>query len=220
MRAAWNFIALVLSRFICQMLANFFWYWILKDCIKVQEKKRKVVVLCSRPQNKKNVKLGTSIVQRRLRNRDRCAKLLCFKSKPVAFLSFSLPSPSSLLKLLMYTDNLSAGRRKNGFCQERLKLVEARLQIASTHVVGSYANLFEQKKVFIREESLIPTGFLFWYTYMVGVSKFCTPLWPPWRLQKKTWPIPSLLRSHLNSTLGQQRPMINLRPCSRQKLYK
>ena len=129
--------------------------------MKVQEKKRKVVVLCSRPQNKKNVKLGTSIVQRRLRNRDRCAKLLCFKSKPIAFLSFSLPSPSSLLKLLMYTDNLSAGRRENGFCQERLKLVEARLQIASTHVVGSYANLFEQKKVFTREESRIPTGFLF-----------------------------------------------------------
>ena len=48
---------------------------------------------------KKNAKLGTSIVQRRLRNRDRRAKLLCFKSKPFAFLSFSCPSPSSLLKL-------------------------------------------------------------------------------------------------------------------------
>ena len=33
--------------------------------------------------------------------------------------------------------------------QERLKLVEARLQIAFTHVVGSYANLLEQKTVFI-----------------------------------------------------------------------
>ena len=48
---------------------------------------------------KKHVKLGTSIVQRRLKNRDRRAKLLCFKSKPFAFLSFSCPSPSSLLKL-------------------------------------------------------------------------------------------------------------------------
>ena len=124
------------------------------------------------------------------------------------------------LSSLMYIDYLSSGRRKNGCCQERLKLVEARLQIAFTHVVGSYANLFEQKKVFIREESRIPTGFLFWYPYMAGVSLFCTPLWRPWRLPKKTWPIPSLLRSHLNRTLGQQRPMINLRPCSRQKLYK
>ena len=30
---------------------------ILKDCIKVQEKKKKVIVLCSRPQQ--NMKLGT-----------------------------------------------------------------------------------------------------------------------------------------------------------------
>ena len=33
-----------------------FWSWILKDCIKVQEKKKKVVVLCSRP--RQNVNLG------------------------------------------------------------------------------------------------------------------------------------------------------------------
>ena len=57
--------------------------------------------------------------------------------------------------------------------------MEARLQIAFTRVVGSYATLLEQKKVFIREESRIPTGFLFWYTYMAGVSLFCTPLWQP-----------------------------------------
>ena len=30
-------------------VGNIFWSWILEDCIKVQEKKRKVVVLCSRP---------------------------------------------------------------------------------------------------------------------------------------------------------------------------
>ena len=34
----------------------FFWSWILKDCIIVQEKKKEVVVLCSRPLE--NVKLG------------------------------------------------------------------------------------------------------------------------------------------------------------------
>ena len=35
---------------------HFFWSWILKDCIEVQLKKSKVVVLCSRPPQ--NVKLG------------------------------------------------------------------------------------------------------------------------------------------------------------------
>ena len=39
-----------------------FWSWILKDCIKVQEKKKKVFVFCSRP--RQNAKLG-SFVQRR-----------------------------------------------------------------------------------------------------------------------------------------------------------
>ena len=34
----------------------FFWRWILTDCVKILEKKKKVVVLCVHPQ--KNVKLG------------------------------------------------------------------------------------------------------------------------------------------------------------------
>ena len=55
---------------------------------------------------------------------------------------------------------------------------------------------------------------------MAGVSLFCTPIWRPWRLPKRIWPIPSHLGSHLNRTLGQKRPIINWRPCSRQKLYK
>ena len=38
-------------------VGKYFCSWILKDCIKVQEKKRQVVVLCSRP--RQNVKLGT-----------------------------------------------------------------------------------------------------------------------------------------------------------------
>ena len=46
------------------MLAIFFWSWILKDCIKVQEKKKKVVVLCTRP--RQNVKLGTREIKSRV----------------------------------------------------------------------------------------------------------------------------------------------------------
>ena len=103
---------------------------------------------------------------------------------------------------------------------ERWPLVEAQLQIAFTHVVSSYANLLEQKKVFIWEKSRIPVGFLFWYTNMAGVSLFCTPIWRPWRLPKRTWPIFSHLGSHLNRTLGLKRPIINFWPGSRQKLYK
>ena len=53
-RAAWNVIALIPSRSICQMLANFSEVEFLKT-IEVQEKKNKVV-LCSRPLQ--NVKLG------------------------------------------------------------------------------------------------------------------------------------------------------------------
>ena len=39
-----------------------FWSWILKDCIRVQEKKKRVVVLCSHPQ------FHIVVVQRRQRN--------------------------------------------------------------------------------------------------------------------------------------------------------
>ena len=51
-----NFIALIPSRSIRQMLAIFFWIWNLKIFIKVQEKKTKVVVVCSRPPQ--NLKFG------------------------------------------------------------------------------------------------------------------------------------------------------------------
>ena len=51
-----NVIALIPSRSIRQMLAIFVWIWILKIFIKVQEKKTKVVVVCSRPPQ--NVKFG------------------------------------------------------------------------------------------------------------------------------------------------------------------
>ena len=45
--AASNFIALIPSRSIRQILPFFFWSWILKDYIEVQQKEKKFVVLCS-----------------------------------------------------------------------------------------------------------------------------------------------------------------------------
>ena len=66
-----------------------FWSWILKDCIKVQEKKRKVVVLFSRP--RQNLKLGTFVQLQ-------CScKVVVLPIKPISFLPFLLPSPSPLL---------------------------------------------------------------------------------------------------------------------------
>ena len=69
-------------------VGDFFWGWILKDYIKVQEEKKKIVVLCSRlPQN---VKLGTVLSSRSrattakecTNKRDAHAKLLFCLSKP------------------------------------------------------------------------------------------------------------------------------------------
>ena len=88
-----------------QMLAIFFRSSILKDCIKVQEKKEKVVVLRSRPPPNVNRHLHVVIVvQWRQRNVQKSvkrtrAKLLFCQSKPIAFLPFLLTSPPSLLKL-------------------------------------------------------------------------------------------------------------------------
>ena len=66
-RVALNFISLIPSRLPRQMLENLFWSWILKDCIKVQEEKKKVVVLCSWCP-RQNVNLGTFTLQRGQRN--------------------------------------------------------------------------------------------------------------------------------------------------------
>ena len=102
-RAAPNFYLVYFISFNSSNVGNFFCSWILKDCIKVQEKKRKVVVLCSRP--RQNEKIGTFTLQscndgqEMYRFKRKCnarAELLFCKSKPTAFLPFSLPSPSSL----------------------------------------------------------------------------------------------------------------------------
>ena len=38
-------------------VGKFYYSWIVKDCIKVQEEKKKIVFFCSRP--RQNVKLGS-----------------------------------------------------------------------------------------------------------------------------------------------------------------
>ena len=79
------------------------WSWTLKDCIEIQEKKMKVVVLCSRPPQ--NVKFGifttysrAVTAKKRTKERDARTNFFC-QSKSIALLPFSLALPSSLLKL-------------------------------------------------------------------------------------------------------------------------
>ena len=63
----------------------FFRSWILKGCIWVHERKKKIGVLCSR----KIRKFHVVVVQRRQRNvqkkRDISARLLFYQSKPIVF---------------------------------------------------------------------------------------------------------------------------------------
>ena len=92
-------------------VGKFFWSWILKDGIKVHEKKNKFVVLCYRP--RQNAFRKFHVACSRVTTAEKCSKNVmhvqscCFK--PIAFLPFSLPSPSSLLKLSNWqnwTENL------------------------------------------------------------------------------------------------------------------
>ena len=94
------------------VLASFFWISILKDCIEVQGEEKKIVFVCSRPPQ--NVKLGTftkygaravtanKMLEKKEKKKKRVAsaKMLLLISKPIPLLTFSLPSPSLLLKLL------------------------------------------------------------------------------------------------------------------------
>ena len=52
-------------------VGRFFWSWILKDCIEVQKKKRKVVVLCSL-QSPQNVELRQRNVQKSVMHVQSC----------------------------------------------------------------------------------------------------------------------------------------------------
>ena len=97
-RAAMNLIALILSRSIRQMLA-IFWNEFQKSVSKLRKRKREFVVLCSRPpQNVKSRRICAVTAKKCTKRRDALAELLFCQSKPLAFLSFSLTLPSSLLK--------------------------------------------------------------------------------------------------------------------------
>ena len=96
-RATSNCIAPILTR---SNVGKCLWSWILRHCIKVQENKKKVVVLCSRPRElceREFRYFHVVLVQRRQRNvqkkRDARAKLLSCRSKPIAFLPSLLLSP-------------------------------------------------------------------------------------------------------------------------------
>ena len=81
-------------------VGRFFWSWILKDYVEVQEKKKKVIILCSRPLQDVKLSIFTSYsCSEGKENRETCAKLFFCQSKPIPFLPFSLTSRSSLLKL-------------------------------------------------------------------------------------------------------------------------
>ena len=74
------------STFNSSNVGKFLWSWILKDCIKVQERKKKTVVLCSRPQQKRvNRNFHFVVVQRLQRNMQKKSVMhvqcCCFATK-------------------------------------------------------------------------------------------------------------------------------------------
>ena len=97
-RTASNFIELIPTRQFNKYVGKFFWSWILQDCIKVQEKKNKVVVLCSCPLQ--NMKLRTLTSQLCSMKSTMHMQSCCFANWNLLFLfTFLLPSPYSLLML-------------------------------------------------------------------------------------------------------------------------
>ena len=107
-------IGLIPSCSIHQMLPIF--SGVVKDCIKVQEKKNKVVILCSR--SPQNVKLGIFVSQLCSDGKEMYKKGLCSCKvvllpttfcQPIAFLPFSLTSLWSLLYSLIVNIDLCGG---------------------------------------------------------------------------------------------------------------
>ena len=77
-------------------VGKFLWSRILKDCIKVQEKKKENGCFVIPSSTKRETRhFSVVVVQRR-------ANLLFCQSGPVAFLPFLLPSPLSLLKVMLH----------------------------------------------------------------------------------------------------------------------
>ena len=80
-----------------------FWSWILKDCIKVQEKKRKLlscVPVLDKTWIQALSRCSRATTAKKCTKKAWCTcKVVVLLIKPIAFLRFSLPSASSLLKL-------------------------------------------------------------------------------------------------------------------------
>ena len=92
-------IALTPSRPIRQMVEKFFGSWIIiiKDCIEIQVKEKKVVVLCCRPQQN-DVKWGRFTPSSCCDGKQKSVtQSCCFYFKPIAFSPFWFLSPSSFL---------------------------------------------------------------------------------------------------------------------------
>ena len=101
------------------LFRKFFWIWI---CLEVQENKKKVILLCSRPLQ--NVKLGIIMTyscsdgkkKKKKKKKNRHKNVMyeqscCF----IAFLPFRLPSLSSLLKLPIIFGFILATQARNNF---------------------------------------------------------------------------------------------------------
>ena len=80
-----------------------FWSWILKDCIKVQEKKRKLlscVPVLDKTWIQTFSRCSRATTAKKCTKKAWCTcKVVVLLIKPIAFLPFSLPSASALLKL-------------------------------------------------------------------------------------------------------------------------
>ena len=86
-------------------VGEFVWRWILKDCIKVQEKRKRVVVLCSRPLKTRDIwQFHVVVAQRRQGNAQKRVmdvQVCCFANLNLLFLflPLSLPSPSRRISI-------------------------------------------------------------------------------------------------------------------------
>ena len=81
-------------------VGKFFWSWILKDCIEVEEMKRKSSIVSTSYSKREIRHFDVVVVQRRQRNVQKSVMhVQSCKSNDIAFLPFSLPLPSSMLKL-------------------------------------------------------------------------------------------------------------------------
>ena len=128
-----------------------FWIWILKDFIKVEEKKNKVVVLCYRPQKKREIRhFHVVVVQRRLRNGQKSVmhvQSCCFANlNLLLFLPFSSPLWSS--SLLKGTGSLFSACSLIKLCLSNLLLIVSVNN--PTHIYLSDLRVYFKVEVYFR----------------------------------------------------------------------